>query len=46
VNGQVTQHFDWASLNPGENITSFGEDNQGELYVMTSQGGLYRIVSN
>lgn len=43
VNGQVTQHFDWASLNPGENITSFGEDNQGELYVMTSQGGLYRI---
>jgi glucose/arabinose dehydrogenase len=46
VNGQVTQHFDWASLNPGENITSFGEDNQGELYVMTSQGGLYRIVLN
>lgn len=46
VNGQVTQHFDWTSLNPGENITSFGEDNQGELYVMTSQGGLYRIVLN
>ena len=46
VNGQVTQHFDWASLNPGGNVTSFGEDNQGELYVMTSQGGLYRIVSN
>src|SRR5262245_44308001 len=46
VNGQVTQHFDWAPLNTGENITSFGEDNQGELYVMTSQGGLYRIVLN
>jgi len=46
VNGQVTQHFNWASLNPGENITSFGEDNQGELYVMTAQGGLYRIVLN
>ncbi len=44
VNGQVTQHFDWASLNlSAENVTSFGEDNQGELYVMTSQGGLYRI---
>lgn len=46
VNGQVTQHFDWASLNRGEHITSFGEDNQGELYVMTSEGGLYRIVLN
>jgi glucose/arabinose dehydrogenase len=47
VNGQVTQHFDWASLNlSAENVTSFGEDNQGELYVMTSQGALYRVVSN
>jgi len=43
VNDVVTQHFDWASLTLGENVTSFGEDNQGELYVMTSQGGLYRI---
>jgi hypothetical protein len=47
VNGQVTQHFDWASLNlSAENVTSFGEDNQGELYVLTSQGALYRVVSN
>jgi glucose/arabinose dehydrogenase len=46
VNGQVTQHFDWPLLNPGGNITSFGEDNEGELYVMTSQGGLFRIVPN
>lgn len=46
LNDQVTQHFDWVSLNPSENVTSFGEDDQGEIYVMTSQGGLYRIVPN
>jgi glucose/arabinose dehydrogenase len=41
--GQVTDHFTWASL-AGGNITSFGEDGAGELYVMTDQGGLFRIV--
>ncbi len=46
VNGQVTEHVEWGSLNPGGNITSFGEDAAGELYVMTAQGGLFRIVSN
>ncbi|MEW6245832.1 MAG: PQQ-dependent sugar dehydrogenase [Nitrospirota bacterium] len=46
VNGQVTEHADWGSLNPGGNITSFGEDAAGELHVMTAQGGLFRIVSN
>jgi len=28
----------------GQSITSFGEDAQGELYVVTSQGGVHRIV--
>ncbi len=46
VNGTATQFFDWAALRPGGNITSFGEDAAGELYVMTSAGGLYRIVPN
>ena len=44
VNGVATQLFDWPSLRPGGNITSFGEDGAGELYVMTSGGTLYRIV--
>jgi len=46
VNGQVTDHADWPSLLPGGNITSFGEDAQGELYLMTQGGALWRIVSN
>jgi glucose/arabinose dehydrogenase len=45
VNGQVTEHADWPVL-AGGNITSFGEDAAGELYIMTSQGGLFRIVPN
>lgn len=36
----------WALLAPGGNTTSFGEDAQGELYLMTSQGGFFRIVPN
>jgi len=44
-NGQATNQTDWVSLRPGGNITSFGEDTQGELYVLTSQGGVYRIIA-
>lgn len=46
VNGAATELADWSALNPGGNITSFGEDTAGELYIMTRQGGLYRIVPN
>ena len=45
-NGQAAEQTDWSFLRPGGNITSFGEDAQGELYVVTSQGGLFRIVPN
>ena len=38
--------FDWPLLAPGGNITSFGEDAQGELYLMTGQGGLFWVVPN
>ena len=45
VGGQVTDHFTWASLGGG-NISSFGEDGAGELYILTISGGLRRIIEN
>ncbi len=37
----------WPLLSPpGGQITSFGEDAAGELYLMTQGGSLFRIVSN
>jgi glucose/arabinose dehydrogenase len=44
VNGVATEQADWVTLRPGGNITSFGEDAAGELYIVTSAGGLFRIV--
>jgi len=45
VNGMATEQTDWAALRPpGAFITSFGEDAAGELYIMTSGGGLFRIA--
>lgn len=46
TNGMATEQASWPALNPGGNITSFGEDEAGELYIMTSQGDLFRIVPN
>jgi glucose/arabinose dehydrogenase len=46
IGGQVTQQNEWPLLAPGGNITSFAEDAQGELYLMTQQGGLFRVVPN
>lgn len=40
----VTQELDWASLRPGGQITSFGEDARGELYLLTAAGRVFRIV--
>jgi glucose/arabinose dehydrogenase len=44
ANGMVSELQDWTALQPGGNITSFGEDASGELYLMTSDGQLNRIV--
>ena len=44
--GKATEPQEWSVLSPGGNITSFGQDAAGELYVLTSEGGVYRIVQN
>lgn len=41
--GGVSAHRVWRGLEPG-NITSFGQDGAGELYVCTSDGTVHRIV--
>ena len=51
ANGSATEEADWPALSPSGNITSFGEDAVGELYIMThnfttQQGSLFRIVPN
>lgn len=42
--GQAADARSWDVENVG-NITSFGEDSRGELYVLSSGGGVYRIVA-
>ena len=44
-NGQVTNQLEWPLLKQ-QGITSFGEDAQGELYLMTQGGSLFKIVPN
>ena len=36
---------EWAALKPGGQISSFGEDARGELYVMTAGGKVFRFVA-
>jgi len=43
--GTVTDPRDWDALAPGGQITSFGEDANGEIYLMTSAGRVAKIVA-
>lgn len=46
-NGQVAEQLEWPLLSPpGNFVTSFAEDAQGEMYLMNLSGGLWRIVPN
>jgi glucose/arabinose dehydrogenase len=47
LNGQPTEQTEWPLLSPpGSQVTSFGEDTDGELYVMTQGGGLFKFIPN
>ena len=45
--GGVRDHWEWtAALNPGKrikNISAFGHDAAGELYLLSLDGDLYRF---
>jgi glucose/arabinose dehydrogenase len=45
ADGKVADQHEWAVGRLGS-ITSFGEDSQGELYITTSSGRVYRIVKS
>lgn len=45
-NGAVADPREWPALAPNGQITSFGEDAQGELYLMTAGGRVARIVAS
>jgi hypothetical protein len=43
--GTATSLTDWPGLDTNGNITSFGEDSRGEIYVLTVGGNVFKIVS-
>ena len=43
-NGQATDKREWAALSGKGNVSSFGEDAAGELYLLVSSGTAYRLV--
>ena len=42
--GAVTDQADWPTLRPGGAVPSFGEDSAGELYVLSADGRVLKIV--
>jgi glucose/arabinose dehydrogenase len=44
--GAATEAGSWSALAPGGGVPSFGEDAAGELYVLSAEGGVYRVVAH
>jgi hypothetical protein len=44
ANGAATEQQEWGFGNLG-NILSFGQDAAGELYILSANGSVYRIVA-
>ncbi len=42
--GAATNQQTWTTLQPLGSVSSFGQDAQGELYIVTLDGPVYRIV--
>lgn len=42
--GAAVENREWPTLRPGGAVTSFGEDTQGELYLLTAEGQAFKIV--
>jgi glucose/arabinose dehydrogenase len=42
--GQAVDQAQWPTLAPGGPVLSFGEDQAGELYVLSANGTVFRIV--
>ncbi len=41
----ITEEKTWSALSLSGNVTSFGEDGRGELYLMTAGGQIYRFAA-
>ena len=44
--GQPVEEQQWPTLAPGGAVPSFGQDAAGELYVLSAEGRVFRIVPN
>lgn len=42
--GAVVELTDWPTLRPGGQLTSFGEDAAGELYVISANGNVFKVI--
>ena len=42
--GSAADQRDWPELDPGGQITSFGQDTAGEVYIVTAGGDVFRIA--